>query len=134
MELRVFEKRGPGAGNRVTNEVMRRINERVAAEFGREVIECALMPGVRQSVDFYIPDEATVIEVEFSLCNPYPCLEKDSFKVLLAKDAGYNITTLILVGDPGCERRLAAPAPKAIIAWLKSKHELDIRIIELNDR
>jgi hypothetical protein len=131
-ELHVFERRGPGAGNINTNLVMARINKEVASEFGREVVECALAAGVRQSVDFYIPDEATVIEVEFSLCNPYPCLEKDAFKILLAKESGHNINRLILVGDPGCSKRLAAPTPRAIIDWLNRNHDLEVHIVELH--
>jgi hypothetical protein len=130
-ELRAFERRGPGAGDLATNQVMARINKQVAIEFGREVIERAFTAGVRQSVDFYVPDEATVIEVEFSLCNPYPCLEKDAFKILLAKEAGYTIKTLVLVGDPGCTKRLSSPAPRAIISWLKKNHDLEICVVEL---
>jgi hypothetical protein len=111
---------------------MRRINARVSADFGHDIIQCVLTPDVKQSVDFYIADEGTVIEVEFSLCNPYPCLEKDAFKVLLAKDVGHPITKLVLVGDPGCKKRLSAPAPKAIIAWLKRAHNLDVEVVELS--
>lgn len=83
-------------------------------EMGLGVVQCSLSSNAKQSVDFYIEEEATVIEVEFSLSNPYPCLENDAFKVLLAKDEGCSIETLILVGDPGskkrpgCKKRLSA--------------------------
>lgn len=129
--LRAFEPRGPGEGNRVTNAVMASINQLVTAQFGEGLVEPTLGNRVRQSVDFYVKDEATIIEVEFSLSNPYPCLEKDAFKALLAKDAGHPVKKLVLIGDPGCGNRLAAPAPQAVISWLTRHHELEVTVVEL---
>lgn len=129
--FQVFKSRGPGDGNRVTNQAVYAMNELTTKEFGNGVAQRALCGTARQSVDFYIEDEGTVIEVEFSLSNPYPCLEKDAFKVLLAKEEGCPIKTLVLVGDPGCAKRLSAPAPRAISAWLRSRHDISVRIVEL---
>src|ERR1700730_5951296 len=82
-ELRVFESRGQGAGNHITNRAMESVNRRVTAEFGIEILQCVLCSSNKQSVDFYLRDEGTVIELEYSLSNPFPCLEKDLFKVFL---------------------------------------------------
>jgi hypothetical protein len=133
INFRAFERRGPGAGNRITNQVMAYINQRVRREFGPETVEPVLGADAKQAVDFYVREEGTAIEVEFSLCNPYPCLEKDALKVLLAIDNGHPIHTLVLVGDPGCHRRLAAPAPRAIIGWLRRKHNLEVKVVELQN-
>lgn len=68
----VFQCRGPGHGNRATNAAMAHLNDRVTAECGVDVVEPILGAGIRQSVDFYVRDEATIVEVEFSLSNPRP--------------------------------------------------------------
>src|SRR5271154_4604004 len=97
----VFKPRGQGGGNNVTNEAMAYLNDLVQKEYEQNVIEQVLCNDNKQSVDFYLEAERTVIEVEFSLSNPYPSLEKDLFKVLLAKDSGKQIDKLVLIGDPG---------------------------------
>jgi hypothetical protein len=102
-------------------------------EMGRDVVQRVLGSSANQSVDFYIEEDRTVIEVEFSLSNPYPCLEKDAFKALLAKDEGCLIETLVLVGDPGCKKRLSAPAAVAISGWLRRRHNILVRVVELSD-
>jgi len=133
ISFRVFERRGPGEGNRITNQVMAYVNRQVRQEFGPETVEPVLGADARQTVDFYVREEGTAIEVEFSLRNPYPCLEKDALKVLLAIDNGHPIHTLILAGDPGCQRRLAAPAPMAIMRWLRHRHNLEVKVVELQN-
>ncbi|SRR6266849_454664 len=122
---------GPGAGNAVTNLVMRQANQEIAALFADAVIEQAFLEGVRQNVDYYLAGTREVIEVELSLSNPYPCLEKDSLKILLARDSGHKIDRLILVGDRGCAQRMAAPAPQAIIEYLDRCHGLQVEVHEL---
>ena len=88
---------------------MKEANRLVGEELGSDVVEVQLVDGVAQSTDFYLEDTAEVIEVELSLGNPYPCLEKDAFKLLVAKDQGRRVDTLILIGDPGSAKRLSAP-------------------------
>jgi hypothetical protein len=127
-----FTAAGPGAGNAVTNLVMQQANQEVAAIFGEAVIERAFLEGVRQNVDFFLEETKEVIEVELSLRNPYPCLEKDSMKILLARDGGHQIERLILVGDPGCSKRMAAAAPQAIIDYLRRIHGLVVEVHELS--
>jgi hypothetical protein len=130
-ELGVFVARGQGAGNRVTNSALARINERVLTELGPGVTQRLLCNGNRQAVDFYLRDEGTIVELEFSLTNPYPCLEKDLFKALLAKDAGADVRRLVLIGDPGSRKRLNAPAPRAIMAFVERAHGLAVTVVEL---
>lgn len=130
----IFEKRGPGEGNRITNAVMTEVNIEIRRRFGHRSVEKEFVPGVRQSVDYFLEESGEVIEVEFSLPNPYPCLEKDAFKVLLAQDRGVRISRLILVGPPGSTSRLSAPAPRAIIDLLKRKHQVEVIVVELSDR
>ena len=130
-ECLVFESRGQGAGNRITNQAMTRINAIIAAKHGQHTVEQALSSLNKQSVDFYFGDEKTIIEIEFSFSNPYPCLEKDSFKALLAREQGHSVERLVIIGDPGSLRRSAAAAPRAIMAWLKEHHQLHVDVMEL---
>lgn len=129
--MQLFEPRGQGVGNKVTNAAMREINQRVAAEFGRRVVEVALVDSSKQTVDFYFEDEGTIVEIEFSLSNPYPCLEKDAFKAIVAQGAGRKVQRLVFIGDPGSAKRLAAAAPKTITAWVMERHQIAIEVIEL---
>lgn len=126
----VFTARGAGAGNRVTSSAVAEINDAVAAEMGREIPQRRLGQSA-QSVDFYLEPERVVIEIEFSLSNPYPCLEKDLLKVLVARDAGVPVDRLLLIGDPGSQRRLNAPAPRAIIAWAERRFGIAVQVVEL---
>ncbi|HRG55998.1 MAG TPA: hypothetical protein PLG56_08170 [Lacunisphaera sp.] len=130
-ECLVFESRGQGAGNRITNQAMIRINEIVAVKHGRQTVEQVLSPLNKQSVDFYFEDEKTIVEVEFSFSNPYPCLEKDSFKALLAREQGHPVERLVIIGDPGSLGRSSAAAPQAIMAWLKEHQQLQVDVMEL---
>lgn len=131
LDLHVFEPRGQGLGNRVTNEAMRDINRQVEREFGASVVEVALVDSSKQTVDFYFEDEATIVEIEFGLSNPYPCLEKDAFKAIIARDAGKKVEKLVFIGDPGSEKRLAAAAPRTIAGWLAKHRGIAIEVIEL---
>jgi hypothetical protein len=131
-EYDLFQSRGPGAGNKHINEALAELNRRVAKTLGWDCIQQSLTANNKQSVDFWLEDEKTIIEVEFSLTNPYPCLEKDLFKTFLALDAGKSVERLVLIGDPGCRQRLLAPAPRSVINWAKKHHGIDVLVWELS--
>ena len=124
------EKRGAGEGNRVTNAVMARAGDFVRRDLGEDVAEQSLTPD-RQRVDFWLADEGTIIEVEFSLTNPYPCLQKDLVKALLALDSGHAVRRLVLIGRLGSVKRHASPAPQAIIGWAKRRFGIEVEIWEI---
>ena len=130
----VFQTRGPGKGNRVTNEAIAYLNKKAVETFGRNAVQRVLGKDAKQSVDFYLEAEGAIVEVEFSLSNPYPCLEKDAFKALLAREAGHEVRSLTIVGDPGSRKRMAAAAPQAIIQWLYQHHNLAVHVMELKRR
>lgn len=130
----VFTPRGPGIGNSVTNDALKHLNSLVIGEFGQHVVQQTLSSENGQSVDFYFEEDRAIVEVEFSLSNPYPSLEKDAFKALLARDSGKPVEKLVIIGDPGSLKKHERPAPKSIVAWLKRHHRLDVAIIELKGR
>jgi hypothetical protein len=88
----------------------------------------------RQSVDFWIEDEQTILEVEYSLWSSDPLLEREVFKALLAKDAGKDVRHLILIGDPGSVRRWQTPTPQSVIDWVRRVHQIRVLIWELAEK
>ncbi len=113
---------------------MAHLSDLVQNEFGQNVVQQVLCCDNGQSVDFFLEAERTVVEVEFSLSNPYPCLEKDLFKVLLAKDSGKQIDKLVLIGDPGSLKKHLRPAMRSIVSWAQRRCGLDVAILELKMR
>ena len=129
-----FLKRlGPGkdAGNGVTNQFMSKVNAEVASRVGHDLADRRICGETNFSVDFYVPEQATVIEVELSARNPHTNLERDLFKTFLANQAGNIVRKLVLVGKPGTLKRLALPDLRAIAAWSKEKQDVQLEVIEI---
>lgn len=111
---------------------MRSLNHIVAEEFSHSFFEQRICGQTAFCVDFYVRPEKTVIEVELSAGSSGTNLERDIFKVLLAKDAGEDISTLIILGVPGTVKRQLEPGPRAILAWVKRHHNLEVSVREIN--
>ena len=84
-------------------------------------------------MDFWLGDEQTIMEMEFSAFSSPPVLEKEVFKALLAKDAGNDVRHLILIGDPGSGLLSQAPTPATIMNWVERRHQIRVHIWELKD-
>jgi hypothetical protein len=130
---RMFKLRRAGAGTPFVNEVVNHLKYLVAQEFGADVVNQFLTKENRQTVDFWLGDEQTIVEIEFNILSSPPVLEKETFKALLAKDAGKDVRHLILIGDPGSALLSQAPTPASIIAWVERRHQIRVQIWELND-
>ena len=131
---RMFKARRAGGGTPYVNEVVNHLKYLVGQEFGTGVINQFLSKENRQSVDFWLEDEQTIMEVEFNILSSPPVLEKEVFKALLAKDAGKDVRHLILIGDPGSVLLSQAPAPASIINWVERRHQIGVQIWELKDK
>ena len=131
----MFKLRRAGAGTLFVNEVINHLKSLVVHELGTAVINQFLGKKENgQSVDFWLEDEQTLIEMEFDILSSPPVLEKEIFKALLAKDAGTNVQHLILIGDPGSFVISQTPRPKSIIAWVEKHHQIRVQIWELKDK
>ena len=126
-----FRKKGPGRGNKFTNQFMTLLNERVRKEFGSSLIEQRISGPTKQSVDFYVRPERTVIEVELSLYNVHTNMDRDIFKVLLARDSGEDISTLLLLGKEPAVERHTQPASQALLQWVRKHHALEVLIRDI---
>jgi len=127
----MFRKKGAGEGNRFTNQYMARLNKAVTSMIGGSYIEQRICHPTDQSVDFFIPEESTIIEVELSLYNVHTNLDRDIFKALIARDAGYAISTLLLIGKEPAKERHNQPSSRALIDFVKRHHELKVIIEDI---
>ena len=131
---RMFKARRAGAGTPYVNEVINHLKFLAVQEFGTGVINQFLSKENGQSVDFWLEDEQTIIEMEFNIFSSPPVLEQEVFKALLAKEAGKDVRHLILIGDPGSGLLSQAPTPLSVINWVEQRHQIRVQIWELKDK
>ncbi|HAB53672.1 MAG TPA: hypothetical protein DCE80_16105 [Ignavibacteriales bacterium] len=123
--------KGPGVGDHATREFMRNVRQTAHEVFGVDYSEKKISHNTNFAVDFWFPDEMTVVEFALTLRNSSSEFHKDIFKVLLAIDCGEKIQRLVFISKPGAIKRHNEPASKAIKSWLKTKYNVEMTIIEL---
>jgi hypothetical protein len=119
-----FDIKGPGVGDKSSNEFIQKLSSTAAQLFGHDHSQQKICGRNKFSVDFYFPDEKTVIEFAFSLDKPMNEYERDIFKCLLAMENSYPIGRLVFVSKPGGQQKMAAPGPSAIREWVLRRHDL----------
>jgi len=129
----LLNARRAGSGDSYSREVLDHLKSMVVEEFGPGVANQFLSKANRQAVDFWLEDEQTIVEVEYSMWSSDPLLEKEVFKALLAKDAGKDVRHLILVGDPGSVRRWQTPTPRSVMDWVERHQQIRVQIKELTE-
>lgn len=125
-----FEVAGPGAGDRRTIAFMRELRHRANDAFKRDYSERKICGDNNLAVDFFIPEESTIVEVALSLRNPNTEFERDVLKALMAREAGHPVAQLVLLAKPGAIKRHAQPSSRAITAWAERNHGIRIEILE----
>jgi len=126
-----FDKKGPGAGNRDTDTFMRELRAAVERRTGKDYAEKTICGDNNLRVDFFVEEEATIVEIALGLCNPNCELERDILKAIMAQEAGKNVGRLVLVAKPGGEKRFQQPSSQAMRNWARSNHHLEIAVFEL---
>jgi len=122
---------GPGAGNHATNQFVAELQRQVRELFNDDFCEKKLCGETALAVDFYFPEEATVVEVAFGLPNPGTEFEKDVLKALMAQDLGHTVRRLVFISRPGAVKKCSQPGRSAVIRWAREKHGLMIKVEEL---
>lgn len=130
----IFDARRAGSGESYTKEVVDQLKFVAIEEMGPGVANQFLSKEHRQSVDFWLEDEQTIIAIEFSMFSSSPVLEKEAFKALLARDSGRDVRQLVLIGDPGSVRRHHVPIARSIMAWMERHHQIRVQIWELQEK
>jgi hypothetical protein len=125
---------GPGEGDRRTQRFMRQLQERAVHLFDADYAERKVCGETSLSVDFYFPDEQTIVEVALGLPNPGSEFEKDVLKAIMAQEYGIEVRRLFFISRPGSAKKCAQPGRAAVKQWAHSKHKLRIEIHELKGK
>jgi hypothetical protein len=113
-------------------EFLKVLKPRASEAFGEDCWEKCISGNTKFAVDFWFPDEMTVVEFAFDIGGASGSeFYRDIFKVLLAIDCGRKVENLVFVSKPGAIRRHSEPASKAITEWLERNYGVKITIIEL---
>lgn len=124
---------GPGAGNLATNAFLHELRRRARIEFaGSDFCEQKICGDNSLAVDFYFPEEATIVEVALGLPNPASEFEKDVLKAIMAKERGHDVKRLFFISRPGAIGKCSQPGRVAMRAWAAESHQLQIEIHELS--
>ena len=124
---------GEGAGNLCSNAFMGKLQERAKSTFGRNYSEAKLCGDNKLAVDFYFPEEETVVEVAGMLSAPNSEYEKDIFKCLLAQEKGAAIRKLVFLAKPGAAKVQNQPGRLAIAQFVLIRFNIQIIVEELVD-
>lgn len=126
-----FDIKGPGKGDKATNQFMAILRDHALAQFGQDFAERRICGANRLSVDFYFRDEKTIVEVALSLRNPSSEFDRDILKALIAKEARCPVKRLLFISKPGARKRCSQPGARAIVDWVERAHGIEIEIHEL---
>ncbi len=124
---------GEGAGNLRSNAFMTKLRSHAKSIFSRDYSEARLCGDNKLAVDFYFPEEETVVEVAGMLSAPNSEYEKDIFKCLLAQEKGATIHKLVFLAKPGAARVHNQPGTSAIARFVLSRFDIQIIVEELVD-
>lgn len=127
-----FIVKAPGTGDKDTADFMSKLQIKAMKKFGRDFSEkkiCGI--GINFAVDYYFPEEATIVEIALTLKNAAREFEKDIIKAILAKRSGNEVKTLYFISKPGAIKRNQEPAPRAIISWVNEDYDIQVIIKEL---
>ena len=123
--------RGAGDGDRATHAFMRELRVQAKGAFGVDLSEKEMCGETSFAVDFYFPEESTVVEVALGLPNPASEFEKDILKALVARDHGHAVSRLVFISRAGAKQKCEQPGRTAFMAWATDTHRLAIEIHEL---
>jgi hypothetical protein len=126
-----FEIKGPGLGDNDTAVFMKQLRSRALRRFKIDYSEEKICGQNSLCVDFYFPDEETIVEVALGLRNPLSEYERDILKAIMAREAGYAVSRLLFISKPGAIKRLAQPSAKCIAEWAQRNHGVKIHVREL---
>jgi hypothetical protein len=126
-----FETKGPGKGNLATNLFVKNLHVIAKTIFGDDLSEKQCIHGAKLCFDFYLEEEATVIEIALSLDKPNSEYEKDLLKCILAKKERLAIKTLLFICKPGGMKANLAPGKKCLADLCKKDFDISVEFYEI---
>ena len=122
--------KGEGEGDRATYTFMKDLKTILISSLSEDYSEKRICGNNKLAVDFYIPEESTIIEIALSLRNSNSEFERDILKALIAKKYGYKVDRLVFLSKPGAKKKHEQASSKEIISWAKANHNIKIEIFE----
>lgn len=113
----LFVSKGPGVGDEDTNAFVAELRRRALATFGADHAEQTSCGASGLRVDYYFPEEATIVEVAFLLKNSPSEFEKDILKAIMAQENGQPVKQLVFIAKPGAVKCCKSPGRRSIIEW-----------------
>jgi hypothetical protein len=65
-----LQVKGAGIGDMATNDFMAQLQQAASQEFGTDFSQAKICGNVNFAVDFWFPEEKTIVEIAMSLRNP----------------------------------------------------------------
>ena len=128
-----FDIKGPGKGDKATHAFMKELRTQAKQLFEADFSEKVICGDNKFAVDFFFPDEATIIEIALTLRNSNSEFHKDILKAILSQRADNTINKLIFVSKPGAKKRHEEPASQSIISLVEKDFGIMVIIRELVD-
>jgi hypothetical protein len=128
-----FRIAGPGAGDHRTNAYVAELRSRATAYFGHDFSEARICGDTGLRVDYFLPDEHTIVEIAFSLRNSASEFERDILKAVVAQESGCDVRRLVFLCKPGGEARHQAPASRAFMNLVHARHGIVIEIHDIQE-
>lgn len=122
--------KGPGKGDHATNHFLHLLQNRAEAVFGIDLSEKKICGMTSYAVDFYFPDEATIVEVALGLPNTSSEYEKDILKAIIAQEHT-RVERLLLISRPGGAKKCRQPGRLSLKEWALRKHQLTVEVEDL---
>lgn len=110
---------------------MKTLRSRAFELFGRDFSECKICGETSFAVDFYFPEEATIVEVALGLPNPLSEFEKDVLKAIIAQENGSEVRRLFFISRAGARKKCSQPGRSTVIKWALENHGLQIEVHDL---
>lgn len=131
-----FDIKGAGAGDKDTHmfmaELHKRANNKFGDDFAKKFAEQRICGDNNNfKVDFYFPEEKTIVEVALTLRNSSREFEKDIIKAILVKRAGNDVDKLVFVSKDGAIKRNEEPGPRSIISWVEQDYGIKVITMEI---
>ena len=130
----LFVSKGPGVGDKDTNAFVAELRRRAYLAFGTDHAEQTICGASGLRVDYYFPEDATIVEVAFLLKNSPSEFEKDILKAIMAQENGQTVRQLVFIAKPGAVKRCNAPDRRSIIEWASRVHGLAVAVFEITPR
>jgi hypothetical protein len=129
----LFDSKGPGVGDKDTTSFVSELRRRAHEAFGADHAEQTICGASGLRVDYYFPEDTTIVEVAFLLKNSSE-FEKDILKAIMAQENGQPVNQLVFIAKPGAVKRCGSPDRRSIIDWAARTHGLTIVVYEISQQ